>query len=648
MCTRVKAHRRRLEDHPGEDPRQILGRADADAFTTAEVQDQFNAGGAVGKVVQDPRIGRGGIGVDGAGADVPVPVVPRLGLGPACQRRRNPGTRTRRGGVVAVVERLDAQSVEGRADQRAVEVLALEHLVHRGQPLLAGGTVIRRKIQVLSHIPRIVLPLAHADLSSRPPCPWSKPCERISTDWCNSGTMSASDDHQDLLNLASTKAKAYLHGVAERSVPPAATTDDLLANFAEPLTESGRDPHEVIEHLVANAEPGLTAMGSPRFFGFVIGGTYPVAVAADWLTSAWDQNVGLREVTPAHSAAREAVEGWLVDILGLPAGTTMGTVTGGLMANFTGLTAGRHAVLARAGWDVEERGLQGAPRVRVLVGAERHDTVDLALRYLGLGAPEAVPADEQGRIHVDALASALATYDGPTIVALQAGNVHSGAFDDFAAAIPIAHEHGAWVHIDGAFGLWAAASPTTRHLVAGLELADSWATDAHKTLNVPYDSGLAFVADSVAHRAAMGIHAPYLIHSQGPPDPLELGPEFSQRGRAFALWATLQYLGRGGIADLVDRMVGHAQAFADGVRAIGGEVLNDVVFTQVCTAWGDDTTTTEVERLLLADGAAWMTGSTWQGRKVLRIAVSNQATTEQDVQRALEALGRAYQHASRR
>ena len=450
------------------------------------------------------------------------------------------------------------------------------------------------------------------------------------------------DDRDALLDLAANEAKAYLDDVDQRAVPPAVLTDDLLPAFREPMTAAGRDPREVLERLVANAEPGLTAMSSPRFFGFVIGGTYPVALAADWLTSTWDQNVGLREVTPAHSAAREAVEGWLTQLLGLPTGTTMGTVTGGLMANFTGLTAGRHAVLTRAGWDVEKHGLQGAPRVRVLVGAERHDTVDLALRYLGLGAPEAVPADEQGRIRVDALADALVTYDGPTILALQAGNVHSGAFDDFAAAIPIAHENGAWVHVDGAFGLWAAASPTTRHLVSGIEGADSWATDAHKTLNVPYDSGLAFVADSTTHRAALGIHAPYLIHSQGAPDPLELGPEFSQRGRAFPLWATLQYLGTDGVAALVDRMVGHAQAFADGVRAIGGEVLNDVVFTQVCTAWGDDDTTAEVERRLLADGAAWMTGSTWQGRKVLRIAVSNQATTDEDVQRALEALRAAY------
>lgn len=454
------------------------------------------------------------------------------------------------------------------------------------------------------------------------------------------------NDRDALLDLAAAKAKAYLDGLPERRVPPTSTTDEIAESFAGPLPELGRDPREVLESLCANAEPGLTAMASPRFFGFVIGGTYPVAMAADWLTSAWDQNAGLREVTPANSAAREAVEGWFTDLLGLPTGTTMGTVTGGLMANFTGLAAGRNAVLAAAGWDVEALGLQGAPRVRVLVGEERHDTVDLALRYLGLGSPEPVAADEQGRIRIDALAEVLATYDGPTIVALQAGNVHSGAFDDFESAIPLAHARGAWVHIDGAFGLWAGASARTRHLVAGYELADSWATDAHKTLNVPYDSGLAFVANSKAHRAAMGIHAPYLVHSLGAPEPMELGPEFSQRARAFVLWATLQYLGRNGVAELVDRLVEHAQALATGVRELGGEVLNDVVFTQVCTAWGDDETTAEVERLLLADGAAWMTGSTWQGRKVLRIAVSNHATTAADVEQSLAALGRAFDRAT--
>jgi glutamate/tyrosine decarboxylase-like PLP-dependent enzyme len=446
---------------------------------------------------------------------------------------------------------------------------------------------------------------------------------------------------RSLLQRASEIACDYLDEVPGRRVPALATTDELLPVFGGPLPQEPQDPLRVLESLAAAAGPGLTTTSSPRFFGFVIGGTYPVAIAADWLTSAWDQNGGLREVTPALSAAREAVEDWVLDLLGLPPGATMGTVTGGMMANFTGLAAARHAVLARAGWDVEGRGLQGAPRVRVLVGQERHDTVDLALRYLGLGAPHEVAADDQGRIRVDALAEALAERDGPTILCLQAGNVHSGAFDDFAAAVPLAHQHGAWVHIDGAFGLWAAASPVTKHLTDGMALADSWATDAHKTLNVPYDCGLAIVADAATHRAALGIHAPYLIHSAGAPDPLELTPEFSQRGRAFPLWAVLASQGRTGIADLVTGLHRNAAALAEGVRRIGGEVLNDVVFTQVCTAWGDDERTLEVERLLMAEGEAWMTGSVWRGRRVLRIAVSNQATGEADVAASLAALERA-------
>ncbi|HET7902248.1 MAG TPA: aminotransferase class V-fold PLP-dependent enzyme [Candidatus Nanopelagicales bacterium] len=446
----------------------------------------------------------------------------------------------------------------------------------------------------------------------------------------------------DILAHAVDHARSYLAGLPDRRVPAVATADDLAPAFGGPLPAAGQDPVAVIDELARIAEPGLTATSSPRFFGFVIGGSYPVATAADWLTSAWDQNAGLRGLTPAHSAAREAVESWLVDLLGLPTGTTMGLVTGGMMANFTGLTVARDAVLRRAGWDVAHAGLQGAPRVRVIVGAERHDTVDLSLRYLGLGEPEAVAVDDQGRIDVDALGETLRSGDGPTIVALQAGNVHSGAFDDFARAVPLAHEHGAWVHVDGAFGLWAAASPRLRHLSAGQELADSWSTDAHKTLNVPYDSGLVFVADSAAHRAAMGVHAPYLIESDSAPDPMELAPEFSTRGRAFVLWATLRHLGAEGLAALVDGLVAHAQRFADGVRDLGGEVLNDVDFTQVCTAWGDDATTREVERLLMSSGEAWMTGSTWRGRRVLRIAVSNASTTEADVDRSLAALRTAY------
>lgn len=452
---------------------------------------------------------------------------------------------------------------------------------------------------------------------------------------------SPDDTTHRLLARAHEHALEYLDGLPERRVPATAGADELGDAFGGPLPDGPSDPLDVLDAMVAAAEPGLATLSSPRFFGFVIGGTYPVSIAADWLVSAWDQNVGLRDITPAHSAAREAVQGWTLDLLGLPSTATLGTVTGGMMANFTGLAAGRHSVLAKAGWDVEANGLQGAPRVRVLVGQERHSTIDLALRYLGLGRAQTVPADDESRINVEALAEALSESDDPTIVALQAGDIHSGAFDDFSTAVPLAHEHGAWVHIDGAFGLWAAASPQTRHLTAGYEQANSWATDAHKTLNVPYDSGLAIIADSVVHRATLGVHAPYLMHSQGEPDPFELTPEFSQRARAFPLWVTLRHLGRSGVADLVSGLHQHARTLAAGVEALGGEVLNEVAFTQVSTAWGDDEATLAVEHALLADGEIWMTGSTWRGRRVLRIAVSNWATDDAQVERSLHALGRA-------
>ncbi|GAA5123039.1 hypothetical protein GCM10023339_42260 [Alloalcanivorax gelatiniphagus] len=312
------------------------------------------------------------------------------------------------------------------------------------------------------------------------------------------------------------------------------------------------------------------------------------------------------------------------------------------MANFTCLAAGRDEVLRRAGWDVATQGLVGSPGVRVLVGAERHDTIDLALRYLGLGSPEPVAADDQGRIEPAALAAALDAGDGrPTIVCLQAGNVHSGAFDPFEACIAAAHDAGAWVHVDGAFGLFAAASPGRRHLVAGLAAADSWASDAHKTLNVPYDCGLAIVADRVALRAAMGMHGDYLIFDAAG-EPMDKVPEISRRGRAFAVWAVLRALGRDGVADLVDGFCDHAAAFADGIAAIDGAVvLNDVDFTQVCASFGDDERTRAVVAAMLADGTAWTTGSRWHGQAVLRVSVSNWSTTADDVAESLAALERA-------
>jgi glutamate/tyrosine decarboxylase-like PLP-dependent enzyme len=384
------------------------------------------------------------------------------------------------------------------------------------------------------------------------------------------------------------------------------------------------------------------AMPSGRFFGWVIGGALPAALAADWLTSAWDQNSGMRFATPGTVAAEEAAGAWILDLLGLPTTADVGFVTGGTMANFTGLAAGRQHVLTEVGWDLDRSGLIGAPPVRVLVGADRHGTVDLALRYLGLGAPTVVPDDDQGRIRVDALADALAQGSGPAIVALQAGNLHSGAFDPIGAATEVAHEHGAWVHVDGAFGLWAGASARLRHLVAGYESADSWATDAHKTLNVPYDCGISIVAHPAPLRSAMGMQASYLVHDDGPGDPLEKVPELSRRARGVPVWAALRSLGRSGVAAMIDRLADQARALADGIATIdGAEVLNDVVYTQVCLSFGDDERTREVTKRLLEDGTVWMSGSRWRDRDVLRISVSNWSTDEADVAASIDAVRRA-------
>jgi glutamate/tyrosine decarboxylase-like PLP-dependent enzyme len=442
------------------------------------------------------------------------------------------------------------------------------------------------------------------------------------------------------LDRAAAHADEWLSSVSTRDVGPKTTADELLAAFAAPLPDGPTDPAQVVDLLARLAEPGLMAIASGRFFGWVMGGTLPAALGADWLVSAWDQNAGLRYATPAVAAAEEAAGTWLLDLLGLPATADVGFVTGATMANFTGLAAGREYVLAKAGWDVNSQGLNGAPVLRVLVGAERHDTIDLALRYLGLGAPTPVAADDQGRLVIEALAEALAAYDGPTIVCLQAGNLHSGGFDPMREAIAVAHEHGAWVHIDGAFGLWAAASPALRHLLDGFEDADSWATDAHKTLNVPYDCGIAIVANPAAVRTAMGVRASYLVHADGGPgDPFEKVPEFSRRARGVPVWAALRSLGRDGVAALVDGLVGHAQALARGIGAIeGAQVLNDVVFTQVCVAFEDDQRTRDVTARLLASGSAWMSGSQWHGTAVLRVSVSNWSTDEDDVAASVEAV----------
>jgi glutamate/tyrosine decarboxylase-like PLP-dependent enzyme len=452
----------------------------------------------------------------------------------------------------------------------------------------------------------------------------------------------AESTYEEALERAAVHARRWLGSLDDRPVGPRAAIDVLLTGFGGSLPDGPTAAADVIDLLAASAEPGLMAIGSGRFYGWVMGGTLPAALAADWLVSAWDQNAGLRYATPAAVAAEETAAGWLLELIGLPSGADVGFVTGGTMANFTCLAAGRTAVLSRVGWDVAVDGLTGAPRVSVLVGAERHDTIDLSLRYLGLGAPIAVDADAQGRLEISALAAALSAVPAgsPTIVCLQAGNVHSGAFDPLDEAISLAHQHGAWVHIDGAFGLWAGVTPALRHLVAGMAAADSWATDAHKTLNVPYDCGIAIVADPVAMRGAMGVHASYLIaDDSGPGDPLERVPELSRRARGVPVWAALRSLGRTGVAELVDGLARNARALASGLASIDGvEVLNDVTYTQVCVSFGSDAETRAVTARLIDGGEAWMSGSRWAGRDILRISVSNWSTDDSDVRRSLEAV----------
>ena len=444
----------------------------------------------------------------------------------------------------------------------------------------------------------------------------------------------------DVLGRALVHARRWRSRAPERPVGPRAGVDDLLAVFGGPLPERGFEPAAVIDELASGAEPGLMNIQSGRFFGWVMGGTLSVALGADWLVSAWDQNAGLREATPAVSVIEEVAGAWVLDLLGLPAGSDVGFVTGATMANFTGLAAGRFAVLRRVGWDVHRVGLSGSPRVHVLVGAERHDTVDLALRYLGLGAPTVVAADAQGRLHLDALVDALAAVPtgAPLIVCLQAGNLHSGAFDPFSEAIALAHDRNAWVHVDGAFGLWAAAAPGLADLTRGVAGADSWATDAHKTLNVTYDCGIVIVRDPTASREAMGMHASYLPDAPGPGNPHEKVPELSRRARGVPVWAALRSLGRDGVANQVERLTTSARAIADGLAGVPGvEVLNDVVYTQVCLGVGAGRAE-QVCATLTTSGEVWVSPSRWHDRDVIRVSVSNAAISDDDIRRTVEAV----------
>ena len=450
------------------------------------------------------------------------------------------------------------------------------------------------------------------------------------------------DDFDAALTRAHEHAMDWLRAEPTRAIPPTVTADEVAVGLGGPLPDGQMAPQDVIDLLVRHVEPGLMSMGSGRFFGWVTGGTLPAALGADWLVSAWDQNSPLRLATPGVVGAEQAAAAWLLELLGLPAGAQVGFVTGATMANFTGLAAARHRVLDAVGWDLDRDGLAGAPRITVLAGEDRHSSIDLALRYLGLGAPSLVAADEQGRIRLDALADALDHANGPLIVALQAGNPHSGAFDPIADCVLLAHARDAWVHVDGAFGLWAAASPRHRHLVHGLATADSWATDAHKSLNTPYDGGVCIVRDVDALRAALGVAAAYMPHEDGRADPYETVPEFSRRARGVPVWAALRSLGRDGVADMVDGFVANARLIAEGIAGIpGAEILNDVVYSQVSVAFGDDERTRTVTERLLADGVTWMSGSVWRGRAVMRVSVSNWSTDEGDVELSIDAVRRA-------
>ena len=451
-----------------------------------------------------------------------------------------------------------------------------------------------------------------------------------------------------LLDQTAGLAADYLEALPDRPAGWLTDVEELRSRLGGPLPETPTEPREVIADLAAGAEPGLVASPGGRYFGFVIGGTTPAALAADWLTSVWDQNAGLFVCCPASAVVEEVTGAWLAELLGLPAGVGFGLVTGCQMAHVTALAAARHGVFARAGWDVGERGLIGAPAVRVLAGAERHITVDRALRLLGFGTGcvTSIDADEQGRMRPAALREAIAAGKGPAIVCAQAGNVNTGACDPLEEIADITERAGAWLHIDGAFGLWAAASPTHRHLVAGAERADSWAVDAHKWLNVPYDSGIAFCAHPEAQRAAMGVRASYLIQADpgGPRDALEWNPEFSRRARGFPVYAAIRSLGRSGIADLIDRSCAHARRFADSLSEVPGiEVLNEVVLNQVLVRFLDeagdhDSHTDAVIAAVQRDGTCWLSGTTIQGMRAMRISVSSHATTSDDVDRSVEAI----------
>lgn len=456
-----------------------------------------------------------------------------------------------------------------------------------------------------------------------------------------------------LFSKAAREAARFREGAADRLHRPERMYAASVDAFSETLPDKGLPAEAVISELVQKAEPGLHAMTGPRFHGWVIGGSHPVGVAADMLTSAWGQNAGNHMATPSAAAAELIAGRWLLELLGLPAGASVGFVTGATLANFTCLAAARSAVLERAGWDVDRRGLFGAPPIDVIIGDDAHTTVFSALQFLGLGHDRVirVPTDEQGRMSVVACLGAIEDARGPSIVILQAGQINSGAFDDFAAIIPAAKAKGAWVHVDGAFGLWAQATPLHRPLSRGVELADSWATDGHKWLQTPYDCGYAIVRDEAVHRRAMTIAASYLpAAGDDERDPSHYVPELSRRARGFATWALIRHLGRDGIAALVERNCAAARHVADRMTKEDGiAVLNDVVLNQAIIRFGadlgeaeGDALTSETVAELQRRGTLFAGTAKWRGRQVMRFSVSNYQTDAEQAEIDAAAIIDAY------
>jgi len=462
---------------------------------------------------------------------------------------------------------------------------------------------------------------------------------------------------RQLLSRTSELASRYLDDVGARRVGSLADYGTLLDAMGGALPDAPRDPLDVIERLVTSADPGLVATAGPRHFGFVIGGALPAALAADWLSAAWDQNAFSFVLSPAAAVVEEVARRWLTELLGLAPDTSMGVVTGATMANFTSLAAARHALLLRLGWNVEEQGLFGAPPIRILTSSERHGSFERAVRLLGFGTGniQLLPVDDVGRLIPSELEQKLQeSPDSPTLVLLQAGDINIGAYDNFEELIPVAKRYGAWVHVDGAFGLWVSACERLRHLARGIERADSWATDGHKWLNVPFDCGFAFVADAEAHRASLASNAAYITLAKDARDEMDWNPEWSRRSRCFASYAAIRQLGRRGIDELVDRCCRHAHSIVTRIGELeGAELVWDPTINQGLVRFLDrspnatgedhDRRTEEVIAKIQKSGEAFFGGTTWRGRRAMRVSVVNWRTSDEDVERVIRAVAQILQ-----